>query len=156
ANNLLPTYGPHASQTQTPATPNVFTFTNAGGNTVTLYNNVFDTWCRQFVFDPAAAYPYGSNVAPAPYRPRAGAVWQPAHTYTAGALVDAPPDPALNPNSSANGLVYMCTTGGLSGATNPFQMTDTPGNTVMEPAGVGPLTWTVLPPVALQAVQITV
>jgi prepilin-type N-terminal cleavage/methylation domain-containing protein len=161
SNNLLPTYGPHASLVQTPATasPNMFTYTNGAGNTVTFFNNVFDTWFRTFNYDNVQRT-YDSQVvdtsttsAPAPYRPRVGAVWQPTHAYTAGALVDAPPIPAINANSSPNGLVYQCAIpggGGVSGATNPFTLTDT--GTVTD----GTVTWTVLPPVALQAIQITV
>jgi prepilin-type N-terminal cleavage/methylation domain-containing protein len=155
SNNLLPTYGPHASQVQTPATPNVFTYVNASGNTVTFFNNVFDTWYRTFIFDNSASYTYQgtpSPFAPAPYRPRAGAVWQAAHTYTAGALVDPPTEPPNFPITSPNGFVYLCTTGGLSGGANPFHQTDTTGTPVTD----GAVTWTVQPPVAVQAIQITV
>jgi prepilin-type N-terminal cleavage/methylation domain-containing protein len=155
SNNLMPSYGPHASAVQTPATPNVFTYTNGAGNTVTFFNNVFDTWYRTFTFDNSASYTYqgtASPFAPAPYRPRAGAVWQASHTYTAGALVDPPTEPPNFPITSPNGFVYLCTTGGLAGGANPFHQTDAPGTTVID----GAVTWTVQPPVAVQAIQITV
>jgi hypothetical protein len=162
ANNALPSYGPHASQTQN-APPNANTFT-AGG--VTYYNNVFDTWYRAFNFDNVAKnYDAADSTAPnnlnaaAPYRPRLGVPWQPSTAYAVGAVVD--------PLNTANGYVYTCVTAGTSQATaslpagqpDPFSLSDPIGAPILSgaPAGTdGTVVWNAGPPVAVQAIQITI
>ncbi len=120
--NLLPSYGPHASTA--PPSP----------------NNVFDTWHRAFDFD-------GDGTAdPAPYRPRVGNTWAPGTAYAVGAIVD--------PLTPSNGYTYLCATAGTSGAAEPFNpTTDKIGN---PPLTDNTVTWTVQPPLGVQAIQITV
>ncbi len=157
SNNALPSYGPHASQAQTPpnATANVYTVGN-----VTYFNNVFDTWYRSFNFDnttrtyDAKAVDTNTLNAPAPYRPRVGVPWTAGVAYTVGTLVD--PGPA----TAANGYVYQCVTAGTSGATNPFSMND-PTNALNSPANANSITdgtvqWNATAPLGVQAIQITV
>jgi prepilin-type N-terminal cleavage/methylation domain-containing protein len=155
SNNALPSYGPHASQAQTPpnATANIYTVGN-----VTYFNNVFDTWYRSFNFDNTQrtydAKDVNSPYAPAPYRPRVGVQWTANVNYTVGTLVD----PGLA--TSANGYVYQCVTAGTSGATNPFSMNDTT-NALNSPANAnsindGTVQWNATAPLGVQAIQITV
>jgi hypothetical protein len=76
-----------------------------------------------------------------------GNTWAPSPaTYAVGALVD--------PVNTANGYTYQCTaiTTGIAGATEPFTLSDTVGNTITD----GGVTWTVMPPLGVQAIQITV
>jgi len=173
--NQLPTYGPHASQAQTPpaANQNTFTGTTAVFNNgdTTYYNNVFDTWFRTFNFDnapknydvadsPPAVNPPVNYYAAAPYRPRIGIQWQPNTLYTVGTLVD--------PLNGANGYVYQCVTAGTSqmstslpaGQPDPFSLTN-----VANPPNAGPngssvsdgtVQWNALAPLGVQAIQITV
>ena len=87
--------------------------------------------------------------APAPYRPRVGNTWTASTAYTVGTLVD--------PVQTANGYAYECTTAGTSGTapagqSDPFTLQDTINGTVSD----GTVTWTVLAPLNVQAIQITV
>lgn len=161
-NNALPTYGPHASQTQN-ASPTANTFTVGS---VTYYNNVFDTWFRTFNFDNVAKnYDAADSTAPnnlyaaAPYRPRLGVAWQPNTAYAVGAVVD--------PLNTANGYFYTCVTAGTSqptsslptGQPDPFSLSDPIGLPILSgtpPGTDGTVVWHAAPPIAVQAIQITV
>jgi type II secretory pathway pseudopilin PulG len=137
--NVLPQFGPNP---------------NTAGSTTYTNNNVFDTWFRQFHFDNVCRSYDNADVgvlyAPAPYRPRIGNTWQPNTAYSYGTLVD--------PVQTANGYVYECTTAGTSGSAptspqlDPFSLQNTIGSTIAD----GTVTWTVLQPLSVQAIQITV
>jgi hypothetical protein len=155
--NIFPVYGPRIDTGYAaPASPwaagtPAFTRPPVAGVTYN-FNNVFDTWYPQFNFDnfprtygtaPSdTAVPY----APAPYRPTLGATWSSTATYAVGNQV--------NSGDLANGYVYQCTavTTGLPGPTEPFTLGDTVGGTITD----GGVTWTVMPPLGVKAVQITV
>jgi hypothetical protein len=165
ANNIFPAYGPNLQTGYAVpgggvwAPPYTYTSNGATYN----YNNVFDTWYRYFDFDNLtrqydAAYPttgLPSTYAPAPYRPRApGSIpWAASTAYVAGQLVysASPANPATG--DTANGNVYLCKTGGTSGTTNPFALSDQVNTTTITDGGV---TWTVQSPAAVQAIQITI
>jgi hypothetical protein len=156
-NNIFPVYGsriltPYAAPASpwVPGTP-AFTRPPVAGVTYN-YNNVFDTWYPQFNFDNFPRT-YGTAVsdtavpyAPAPYRPLVGSTWTAGATYAVGAQV--------NSNDKANGYVYQCTaiTTGIAGPTELFTLGDTVGGTITD----GGVTWTVMPPLGVQAIQITV
>ncbi len=165
SNNIFPAYGPNIQTGY--AVPGgglwapAYTYTSNGATF--NYNNVFDTWYRYFDFDNLtrqydAAYPTTGlppTYAPAPYRPRApGSIpWAAGTAYVAGQLVysASPANPATG--DTANGNVYLCKTGGTSGTTNPFSLSDQVNTTTITDGGV---TWTVQSPAAVQAIQITV
>jgi hypothetical protein len=162
ANNIFPVFGPNVQTTY--AVPGggvwapAYTYTS---NSVTYnHNNVFDTWYRFFDFDNLSRT-YDTSAAgtntlygPAPYRARpAGAnAWVSGAAHAIGNIVysASPANPANG--DTANGYVYQCTVAGTSGTTNPFSLTDQVNNTITD----GGVTWTVLPPATVQAIQITV
>ncbi|HET6327405.1 MAG TPA: prepilin-type N-terminal cleavage/methylation domain-containing protein [Planctomycetaceae bacterium] len=150
--NIFPVYGPRIDTGYAvPAAPLwAPAFTRTVNTTLYNYNNVFDTWYPFFNFDNLArtydAADAGLFYAPAPYRPRAGATWTAGATYAVGALVD--------PLNTANGYVYQCTaiTSGVASGTEPFSLSDTVGGTITDNG----VTWTVMPPLGVKAIQITV
>jgi len=162
ANNVFPVYGPRIdngySLTGLPANTWAPAFTYTFNGLTYNYNNVFDTWYPAFNFDnlprtyDTAVADTASLNAPAPYRPRLGIQWQPNTAYVLNQLVD--------PVNKANGYTYMCTQAGTSAATpppgqpDPFTLADTVGtpNATLD----GTVQWTPQPPVAVQAIQITV
>jgi prepilin-type N-terminal cleavage/methylation domain-containing protein len=160
--NIFPVYGPQidAANTVTALPANTWApaFTRTYNGITYNYNNVFDTWHRQFIFDNfPRTYDATdtNNYAPAPYRPRLGNTWQATHAYVLNDVVD--------PVNTANGYTYICTTAGVSGAAEPFSLSDTavpPGNPALPPVGNavpdGTVVWNARTPVAVQAIQITV
>jgi hypothetical protein len=168
AKNAFPVYGPNIDTGYTvPALGSnswapAYTYTNPTNGFTYNYNNVFDTWFRQFNFDNLTRT-YDSNgadtnaYAPAPYRARLGNPWQAGTTYTVGQLVD--------PLNTANGLVYKCVTAGTSQATaalppnqpDPFSLSDTIiPNPPLSYITDGTAQWQAQPPSNVQAIQITV
>jgi hypothetical protein len=151
SNNIFPVYGPQIDTGYAvPAPPQWAPAYTRTFNGITYnYNNVFDTWYPQFNFDNLQrnydAADANSVNAPAPYRPRLGNTWQPTHPYLTGDMVD--------PVNTANGYTYRCVTPGLSGATEPFSLSDTVGGAAIAD---GVATWSAQAPVAVQAIQITV
>ena len=152
ANNIFPVYGPQIDTGYAlPAAPLwAPAFTRTFNGLTYNYNNVFDTWYPFFNFDnlprtyDALVADTASVYAPAPYRPRVGTAWTATTAYALNQLID--------PADTANGYVYQCTVAGTSGATEPFTLGDQPGGTITD----GGVTWTVLPPLNVKAIQITV
>jgi hypothetical protein len=153
SNNIFPVYGPNVETSYTVPGGGVWApaYTYMANGVNYNYNNVFDTWYRTFnydnlqrTYDTADA---NSLYAPAPYRPRLGNAWTASHPYNVNDVVYSSAD-------SANGYVYQCKVAGTSGATDPFSLADyaNAGPTVTDNA----VTWTVQPPAAVQAIQITV
>jgi hypothetical protein len=156
--NMFPVYGPQIDTTNdsfpgggvwAPA----FTYTQNGINY--NFNNVFDTWCRQFNFDNLSRVYDNADTslyAPAPYRPRLGVQWQANTAYALNAQVD--------PVNTANGYVYLCTQAGTSAAAppagqpDPFSLSDSvvPPSTIMD----GTVQWQPQAPLGVQAIQVTV
>jgi hypothetical protein len=170
--NIFPVYGPQVDAANATVAPPLwapaFTRPPFGGFTYN-WNNAFDTWHRQFIFDnltrvydtPPAPNAAADTVpyAPAPYRPRLGNQWQPAHAYLVNDLVD--------PVNTANGYVYKCTAAGTSqplaslpaGQPDPFSLSDPvnlPILTGTPPGTDGTVQWQAQAPLAVQAIQITV
>jgi hypothetical protein len=119
--NAFPVYGPRVSSADSFPGNGVWApaYTYTSNGVIYNYNNVFDTWFRQFDFDNLSRT-YDANAAdtnlyaPAPYRPRLNISWQANVQYTVGALVD--PINNAYPINTANGYVYRCVTAGTSGA----------------------------------------
>ncbi len=132
------------------------------------YNNVFDTWYRQFNFDNLTRTYDGNALDANVYALRRtdhdlATNWQATTAYTVGQVVD--------PVNTANGYTYVCVQAGTSGTApapypDPFNLSDTvvafppgdlnplppPGHAIVD----GTVLWNAQPPVALQAIQITV
>jgi hypothetical protein len=164
AKNAYPVYGPVIDAGfALPGTVNTWApaFTRTFNAVTYNYNNVFDSWYRQFnfdnllrVYDSATTAPNDSNVyAPAPYRPRLGNPWQPNVAYTVGQEVD--------PVNTANGYVYKCTVAGTSGPAptpplvDPFSLSDPYQANILTGLD-GSVQWQAQAPVNVQAIQITV
>jgi hypothetical protein len=164
AKNAFPGFGPVINSGYTlPGAANTWApaFTRTFNGVTYNYNNIFDSWYRQFnfdnmlrVYDSATTAPNDTNVfAPAPYRPRLGTQWQPNTAYVLNQEVD--------PVNIANGYVYKCTVAGTSGPAptpplvDPFSLSDPYQANILTGLD-GTVQWQAQAPVNVQAIQITV